>query len=776
MNYFWICFLSFCFYTVSFSQIGTGQWRLHVSTTQAIDVAAGDGLAFCAFPSGLIEYDLNEQEKTVWTNINGLSDVGLSALYYDPTEKSFWIGYENGNIDKLKNNVITNIPAIKLASIQGNKTIHSFQSHNGFVYVSFGLGITKINPVANEVVDTYYPNSSLNPILQTAFFGDSIFALTEKTIFRGGISNIALADPSQWISDSRFPNPGANSYNQLLTFNNKLYVTKINPVYGSDSVFRMENNSLIAFGNGFYDYEIKNLKALNNQINVVIQDGIVILNEQGGLVRTISNYSFSPYVQTNSVGFLNGQHFVGDNEFGFVLVENSGASRQINVSGPPNNSFYSLTGEGNKVGIAGGTMTYTGFTYNKSGAYIFEDEEWMKFDMNNQNQWVGKNVWDINSVSINPKNNDEFAFGSYSFEPLAIVENGTQITKTYNELNSPLEKSTLQNNNIQVSDVQYDADGNLWVLNGYSDEQLKVRTPDGLWYSFGVGNAAKSKHTERLVIDYNGNKWFYVRNTGVFGFNDNGTLDDPSDDQVVFLNSGENTGALPSNSVSGIAVDFDNEIWIGTDQGFSILYNSVNAFGASNGQYNTQRIKLEFEGNVEYILGNTWITDIEVDGGNRKWIATANSGLFLLSADGLEILQNFTMENSPLISNEIQDIQLNNKTGELFIITPRGLLSYRTDASYEDPDYADVQVFPNPHRPEMGVPITIQGIKYNSDVKITDVAGNLVYQTTSNGGTAAWDGKNIQGERVKTGVYLIWTASNNVDAKGRKVGSVLVVN
>jgi hypothetical protein len=134
------------------------------------------------------------------------------------------------------------------------------------------------------------------------------------------------------------------------------------------------------------------------------------------------------------------------------------------------------------------------------------------------------------------------------------------------------------------------------------------------------------------------------------------------------------------------------------------------------------------------------------------------------------------MENSPLISNEIQDIQLNNKTGELFIITPRGLLSYRTDASYEDPDYADVQVFPNPHRPEMGVPITIQGIKYNSDVKITDVAGNLVYQTTSNGGTAAWDGKNIQGERVKTGVYLIWTASNNVDAKGRKVGSVLVVN
>jgi hypothetical protein len=177
---------------------------------------------------------------------------------------------------------------------------------------------------------------------------------------------------------------------------------------------------------------------------------------------------------------------------------------------------------------------------------------------------------------------------------------------------------------------------------------------------------------------------------------------------------------------------------------------------------------------VEFVLGNTSITDIIVDGANRKWIATSNSGLVLLSEDGSEIIEQHTAENSPLISNNILNIKLNNETGELFIITDKGLVSYRTDATYEDPDYKNVVVFPNPARPDFDGPITIQGIRFNSDVKITDVAGNLVYKTTSNGGTATWNGKTLDGVKVPTGVYLIWTAAN--EGKGRQVGKVLIVN
>ena len=163
-----------------------------------------------------------------------------------------------------------------------------------------------------------------------------------------------------------------------------------------------------------------------------------------------------------------------------------------------------------------------------------------------------------------------------------------------------------------------------------------------------------------------------------------------------------------------------------------------------------------------------------MDGANRKWLGTESAGVFLLSADGTEILQNFTVDNSPLISNTILDMQLDQSTGELFLVTDKGLISYRTDATYEAPEYSNVKVFPNPVKPDFSGQITIQGIKYDSDIHVTDVAGNLVYKTTSNGGTATWDGKTLTGEKVKSGVYLFWTAPNV--GKGRKVGKVVVIN
>jgi hypothetical protein len=264
-----------------------------------------------------------------------------------------------------------------------------------------------------------------------------------------------------------------------------------------------------------------------------------------------------------------------------------------------------------------------------------------------------------------------------------------------------------------------------------------------------------------------------IDGVGLIGYNDNGTIETISDDKIVTLNTGQSTGALPSETVNAIATDFDNNLWIGTDNGFAVLYGTDNAFDAGPNEYNAQRIKIEYEGNVEYVLGNTAISDIEVDGANRKWIATVNSGLILLSSDGTTVITQFTTENSPLISNNIFDITLDQASGELYIITDKGLISYRTDATYEDPDYKSVTVFPNPVRPDFDGPITMQGIRYDSDIKITDVAGNLVYKTTSNGGTATWNGKTLTGERAATGVYLIWTAPN--EGKGRKVGKVLII-
>ena len=250
-------------------------------------------------------------------------------------------------------------------------------------------------------------------------------------------------------------------------------------------------------------------------------------------------------------------------------------------------------------------------------------------------------------------------------------------------------------------------------------------------------------------------------------------MDNAADDKKVNLNSGDFSGALPSENVTALAVDLDGELWIGTDAGFAVLYNPSGAFDASQGDYNAQRIKVRFEGNVEYVLGATHITDIEVDGGNRKWMATSGAGLVLLSADGSEIIKQFTKENSPLISNNVYDLKINQETGEVFIITDLGLVSYRSDASADDADYSSTKVFPNPVRPNYTGLITIQGIRYDSDVKVTDAAGNLIFKTTSNGGTATWDGNRVDGTPVESGVYLIWTATNQ--GTSNKVGKVVIV-
>ena len=277
-----------------------------------------------------------------------------------------------------------------------------------------------------------------------------------------------------------------------------------------------------------------------------------------------------------------------------------------------------------------------------------------------------------------------------------------------------------------------------------------------------------------MIIDNKDNKWFTVYGTGIVGFSDGGTLDDPSDDVYKLVNDGLTSGALPSKEVTALAMDFNNQLWIGTDNGFCILYNASSILSNQTTSFAAQRIKLRFEGNVEFMLGKTAITDIEVDGGNRKWIATASAGLFLLSPDGSEILASYNKENSPLISNAILDLKLNHQTGELFIITEEGLVSFRTDATEGDNTYENTLVFPNPLKPENSYGVTIQGIAYDSDVRFTDAGGNLVYKTTSNGGTAHWDCKTLSGERVKAGVYFIWTAPN--EGEGRKVGEFVVIN
>lgn len=760
------------FANCSFAQVGMGEWRLHIPSLNAIDIVSTDDGVFTAYENGISEYNFASGELSIWDAVNSLSDISMSCLGKCNSNNSIFVGYENGNVDKIKDNTVTNIPAIKLAQVQGSKKIHKFVEHEGNMYLATGFAIVKIDPEKNEVRDTYYPTNGNGAIVDLTFRNDTLFALSNDRLYIGNLSNPALADPAQWSVDSRVPILTGNKYAEIEGYKNEIYITQIVDGFGFDTVHILTPSSLgVAFTESF-SMEISGIDVVDGYLNLCYFDGALLYNESYSPVAVLNEYTFS-FPNPHALVKANGRYYIADGFSGLVEFNSATDNKKLQIIGPPKNTFYAMNWKAGKLVIAGGGLNEVFNTFNGAGLYTFEDESWSLQDGGNVDNWNGQNIWDYVSCSIDPRTSNRVAVGTYSELPLTVLDE-TGTNTVYTPGNSLLEFTSLGNGWSYLSALEYDDLGNLWILNGYANEPLKSLDKDGVWHSFDLGTSAKSKFTKKMVIDYNGNKWLSISGVGLYGYKDNATISDNSDDDYVLLNSGTSSGALPSNEVTAIAVDFDNEIWIGTDNGFAVLYNSSEAFDASAGDYNAQRIKLEYEGNVEYVLGATHITDIEVDGGNRKWFATANSGVILMSPDGLEIIRQFTTDNSPLISDNVLDLEIDQSSGEVYMITDKGLISYRSDASYEDPEYSNVVVFPNPARPDYDGPITIQGIRYDSDIKITDVAGNLVYQTTSNGGTATWGGKTLDGQKVSTGVYLIWTAAN--EGKGRFVGKVLVVN
>lgn len=752
------------------AQVAMGEWRIHIPSNNAVSIVGDETEVHVMYDNAVLSYDFASNEITRRDKINYLSEIELSAVGFNADTKQLIIGYETGNIDVLHNEAVTNLPYILNANITGDKSINSIKVYDDVIYLATGFGIVLLNPDNLEVIDTYYPTGGNAPIMDVSFLNDSIYALSESTLYRGALANKFLADPTQWTTDARVNDYTATGYyNQIEVFQDEQYILYKHQNYDEDSVLTLSDGSVMKDSR-----EINRINVTNNRLIVGMEGSTEIFDADLNLMDVIFQYVSQVYPSSYGAILVDNQYYIADNNNGFVKASNSYQSEILGFKGPYNKLAYALDWGDGRLAVAGGQLQGILPGYNRHGAYTFKDEEWTNFNPLNQPLMDAAGFWDIISVAVDPFNSDRVAFGTYSGLPLLLSEDGVNITDTFTPNNSYLEFTSLGNNMTYISDMAYDNDGTLWILNSLSTKPLKAYTKDGQWYEFDMPSTVANKYTRDLVIDYNGQKWFSVAGTGIVAFDEGKDLDDPSDDQVKIMGSGENNGALNSTNVIAMAVDFDNEIWVGSELGLRILYSTANIFEAEAGEYDFQYLVKAFEENNEEILKNVHITDIAVDGANRKWIGTEGSGVLLFSENGLEVIREFNKENSPLISNNILDITIDQNTGEVFFATDLGLVSYRSDASFGDITYENVVVFPNPVRPEFDGMITMQGIAYNSEVRITDVGGNLVYSTTSNGGTVTWNGKTLDGQRAASGVYLIWTTPK--EGKGRQVGKVVFIN
>ncbi|MFZ9943617.1 MAG: hypothetical protein ACO3O0_08410, partial [Bacteroidia bacterium] len=372
------------------------------------------------------------------------------------------------------------------------------------------------------------------------------------------------------------------------------------------------------------------------------------------------------------------------------------------------------------------------------------------------------NLFDNMSLAIDPSNPNNVFIGSKG-NGLLVMRNGNPV-QTYRENNSTLQVGIGNPNECQVVGMDFDANRNLWVLNSLAAEPVNVLTPQGTWKSYKIPGIFGAPLLGDLTVDSYGQKWINVignnapLGSGLMVFNDNGTLDLTTDDRSRFYSTGIGKGNLPSVDIRAITEDLEGEIWIGTGRGIAVVYSPSVATTSSN--FDAQQILIKQDGINQYLLESEVVTAIAVDGANRKWIGTEAGGLFLMSPDGTKQILNFNELNSPLLSNYIISISIDQQTGEVFIGTNRGIVSYKGDAIKGEGPCGDIVVYPNPVREGFNGPIAISGLVANGSFKITDISGSIVYEGRSNGTQAVWSGTDFSGRRVQTGVYLVFSTDD----------------
>lgn len=746
-------------------EVPIGQWREHLSYNKAVSITQAGSTIYTASANGIISFDYSDGEIKFLSRVETLSDIGINTISYNNSTNTLVIGYNNGNVDLVGEKTI-NISAIKNSSITGNKTINSILNIGEFAYLSCGFGIVVIDTKKNEVKDTYIigaggVNTSVNKLI---VYENNFYAATETGVFRADVNSNFLNDFNSWTLITDLPDPTGN-YNSIAYSTNQVLVSyegESNP----DTLYQFNGVSWSKIPNIELYQDVRDIYFLNNKYLVNHFDSLSVI-EPSTLLKEASIKKYTDFweLSVNDIIFTNNNYYIADDRLAMATVvsDEVGSIYAQLWKAPYSNTANDIDILDNQLWGGTGFVTGGGWspTYSADGGFHYDitNDTWTLYP-GNCDPIIGC-IRDVIGIVIDPSNPKKAYGCGFSFNSLAEFQDG-KILLTRDSSNSALREHFLLPNMYQVAEADFDEDNNLWAANTYVPNPLVVKTADGQWNNFYCGNENRNIIISDIITDKTNNyKWMVAERKHIICYDSGEDPLDPSDDRYKTLKEGAGNGNIHAGPKC-IQEDLDGEIWIGTEEGIAIIYNPINVFEGLD--FDAQQIKIEQDGNVEFLLSTEQVNTIQVDGGNRKWIGTEASGVFVFSADGQEQIHHFTFENSPLFSNKILDIAINQQSGEVFISTDQGIISYRGIATEGGNTFIDVYAFPNPVQPGYEGPITIKGLMKDSDVRITDLVGNIVYATKSIGGQAVWYGNNLDGNKVKTGIYLVYM----VGPEGRK--------
>ena len=755
--------------TLNAQDFSVESWRDHLPYSQVNQLASIGDIYYGSTPYSIIEFDYSNNEVRKLSTVNGLSEVGISAIVANQSQQSLLIAYSSSNIDLIKGGSVINISSILNSSIIGDKTVYNLYSHSKYVYVCLGFGIVVVDIEKEEIKDTYIigDNSSQEAVLDLHISQNYIYALTNDEIKMAPLNSSFLSDASIW---NTLNIPTGSSINNLESFQDDFFA------FGSTNIiYKYQNNNWDTIL--FYPNEtLRNFKVDDQNLITCTNSYVTVYSSNLDTLDFFYAYNGNPGITANDVIYGNGYYWIADDSKGLRRLKNNFSLNNslIGYMGPFTNECFHLSSVNDKLYVAAGRTYGTNWnkTFNWHGIYQFNNS-WSYFNRINTPIMADEidTISDIVWVTANPLNENEFV--ASSFGGGLLLFNNNQFINRFSFYNSSLQTRIGQSgNSVCVAGTCYDNMGNLWIANSFTTSPLSVKTNEGEWQSFYCGPLAADKLcTDVIVDDQYGYVWMIVKDVGLVVYDYNQTVFDLSDDQYKIIGTSSGSGSLPSGNVNTLAIDNDGEIWIGTDNGPTIFYSSYPIFNETN--YDAQNILIEVDGTLQYLLQNEIITDIEIDGANRKWIATDGGGLFLMSEDGTQTIYSLSKENSPLYSNKITSLAINHQNGELFIGTDKGILGYKSTATSPNIEFTNLQVYPNPVRPDYQGNIAVTGMMKNSEVKITDASGFLIQTIFSQGGQAVWNGKDRNNQIVGSGIYYFFATSQDGYSKAKS--KVLIV-
>ena len=748
----------------------TGQWKLHLSYSDPTEIAASSSRIYAQAQGAIFYLDRATDQLTYLSRATGLKGTTAAHIAYDERTEQLVIAYEDGRIDLLdKDDDVRQMPDLPLKAGSISVAIHCVTPGSRYTYLGTSFGIVAVNMKKAEIADTYYigHEAASIEVQQIIEVGDTLYAFSYDSLYKACLRD-NLPDYTYWKTE-KLP---CDQVQDATVWRDTIYILYNNHLYRRKGA-RWE---------AVLQERIQWIHANDGQLLLYTDAGLCRLTDEGQLAPLSNRYNM------NNALYTNGEYWVAEYGRGLIKLGTEGDT-YFQPEGPNSNYGYCMYAAHDQLYTAiGGRWAEQWQRYGRVN--IYNGQTWRSMDAGDIGSRAGKPAIDICSIAVDPNDPGHYFAATYGTGVFEFRNYGQDGIRQYTA-DTAYHTTTLREAKPDVNPAWYyyyirtdgammDASGNLWVLNATTvGKPLHILTPDGQWYALNLRSGGTNIDLETpagIWVDRRNEnrKWLFDQrqSQGVILLDDGGTPTVNSDDRCLKRSSftDQNGNVLSPNFFRCWAQDKSDRIWIGTDKGILLIPAKTDFFTSDA----CQRIIIprnDGSGLGDYLLGNEMINCMAVDGGNRMWIGTANSGLYVIEDDTITVAH-FTENNSLLPSDAIQSIAIMPKTGEVFVGTDNGIASYRSDASEPQATMSSAYAFPNPVRPDYVGYITITGLTESTTVNIIDEGGNLVCKTKSNGGTAVWDGKLADGRRATPGVY---TAMCN-SATGHTALKILVIH